>query len=66
MRENGLIKQKIATMGDSTAAEKYEKVVKGKGKVVLVLFLTDHSAMKEYCGSESITSLILDLGTRWR
>jgi hypothetical protein len=22
--------------------------------------------MKEYCGSESITSLILDLGTRWR
>jgi len=39
---------------------------KGKGKVVPVLFLTEHHAMKAYCGSGCIDPLILDLGTRCR
>jgi hypothetical protein len=39
---------------------------KGKGKVVPVLFLTEHHAMKTYWGSGGIAPRILDLGTRWR
>jgi hypothetical protein len=38
----------------------------GKGKVVPVLYLTEHHAMKTYWGSGGIASRILDLGTRWR
>jgi hypothetical protein len=38
----------------------------GKGKVVPVLFLTEHNAMKAYWGSGSIAPLLFDLGTRWR
>jgi hypothetical protein len=41
--------------------------ITGKGKVVPVLFsLTEHHAMKAYCGSGVIDPSILDLGTRWR
>jgi len=36
-----------------------------KGKVVAVL-LTEHHAMKAYCGSGGIATRILDFGTRWR
>jgi hypothetical protein len=37
-----------------------------KGKVVPVLFLTKHHAMKLYWGSGSIARCILDLGTsKW-
>jgi len=39
--------------------------VKGKGKVVPVLFLTEHHAMKAYWSSGGIALRILDLGTRW-
>jgi hypothetical protein len=35
-------------------------------KVVPVLFLTDHHAMKAYCGNGCITPRILDLGTGWK
>jgi hypothetical protein len=37
-----------------------------KGKVVPVLFLTEHHAMKTYWGSGNIAPHILDLGTRLR
>jgi hypothetical protein len=40
--------------------------IKGKGKVVPVLFLTEHYATKAYWGSGAIAPCILDLGTRWR
>jgi hypothetical protein len=39
---------------------------KGKGKVVPLLFLTEHHAMKAYQGSEGIAKCILYVGTRWR
>jgi hypothetical protein len=39
---------------------------KSKGKVVPVLFLTDHHVMKAYWVSGCIAPRILDLGTRWR
>jgi hypothetical protein len=39
---------------------------KGKGKVVLVLSLTDQHAMKAYWENGGIIPCILDLGTRWR
>jgi hypothetical protein len=41
-------------------------VLKGKSKVVPVLFLTEHRFMKAYWGSGNIAPRILDLGTRWR
>jgi len=31
-----------------------------------VLLLTEHQAMKAYCGSRDIASRILDLGIKWR
>jgi hypothetical protein len=37
---------------------------KGEGKVVPLLFLTEHHAMKAYWGSGGIAPHILDLGTR--
>jgi hypothetical protein len=37
-----------------------------KGKVVPVLLLTEHHAMKAYWGSRSIAPIIFDLSTRWR
>jgi hypothetical protein len=37
-----------------------------KCKVVPVLFLTEHHAIKAYWGSGGIAPHILDLGTRWR
>jgi hypothetical protein len=37
-----------------------------KGKIVPVLLLTEHHAMKVYWGSGGIVPRILDLGTRWR
>jgi hypothetical protein len=40
--------------------------VKCKRKVVPVLFLTDHRAMKAYWGSEGIAPRISYFGTRWR
>jgi hypothetical protein len=40
--------------------------IRSKGKVVCVLFLIEHHAMKAYCGSGGIATHILDLGTRWR
>jgi hypothetical protein len=42
------------------------KSLKGKGKGVPVLFLTEHHALKEYWGSGSIAPYILDLNIRWR
>jgi len=36
------------------------------GKVVHLLFLTEHHAVKAYWGSEGIALRILDLDTRWR
>jgi hypothetical protein len=39
---------------------------KDKGKIILVLFLTQHHAMKAYSGSGGIAPRILDLGARWR
>jgi hypothetical protein len=39
---------------------------KGKGKIVPVLFSTEHQAMKAYWGSGCIAPRLLDLGTRWR
>jgi hypothetical protein len=36
------------------------------GKVVPVLFLTEHYAMKAYDGSGGIAPSILDPGTGWR
>jgi len=39
---------------------------KGKGKVVPVLFLTEHHAKKGYGGSGGIATCSLDLGSRWR
>jgi hypothetical protein len=39
--------------------------VKVKGKVVPVLFLREHDAMKAYWGSEGVALCILDLGARW-
>jgi hypothetical protein len=41
-------------------------MVKVKGKVVPVLFVTEHHAMKAYRGSGGMAPFILDLGTRWR
>jgi hypothetical protein len=41
-------------------------VYKGKGKVIPVLFLTEHHAMKAYCRVEVELFSFLDLGTRWR
>jgi hypothetical protein len=35
-------------------------------KVVLVLFATDHHAIKAYWGSGGITLRVLEIGTRWR
>jgi len=43
-----------------------ESKCKDKGKVVPVLFLTEHGAMKAYWGSGGIAPHIVDLGTRWR
>jgi hypothetical protein len=40
--------------------------VKVKGKVVPVIFLSDHHAMKAYWGNGSIAPRILNIGTRWR
>jgi hypothetical protein len=37
-----------------------------KGKIVTVPFLTEHHAMKAYCGSGGIAPRTLDLCTRWR
>jgi hypothetical protein len=37
-----------------------------KGKVVPVLFLIEHPAIKAYWGNGGIAPLILDPGTRWR
>jgi hypothetical protein len=37
-------------------------IIKGKGKIVPVLF-TDHNALKEYGGGDT-AKRILDLGTR--
>jgi hypothetical protein len=37
-----------------------------KGKIVPVLFLTQHHAMKTYWGSGCIAPRIFGLGTRWR
>jgi len=39
---------------------------KSKGKVIHVLFLTEHKAMKAYWGSGCIASRILALGIRRR
>jgi hypothetical protein len=39
---------------------------KGKSKVVPVLFLTEHHAIKAYWGSGGIAPYILDFGIRWR
>jgi hypothetical protein len=39
---------------------------KGKGKVVPVLFLTEHQSMEAYWRSGCIAPRILDLGARWR
>jgi hypothetical protein len=39
---------------------------KSKGKVVHVLFLAEHHAMKAYWGSGCIAPQIFDLGIRWR
>jgi len=41
------------------------KVKSKKGKVVPVLFITEHHAMKVYWGSGCIALRILDLVTRW-
>jgi hypothetical protein len=40
-------------------------LLQGKGKVVLVLFLTEHHAMKAYWESGGIATRILDLCPRW-
>jgi hypothetical protein len=37
-----------------------------KGKVVPVLLLTEHHAIKAYWGNGGTVPRILDLGTRWR
>jgi hypothetical protein len=37
-----------------------------KGKIVPVLFLTEHKVMKVYWESGGIAPSILDLSTRWR
>jgi hypothetical protein len=39
-------------------------VLKGKGKIIPVLFSTEHHAMKAYWRSGGISPLILNLGTR--
>jgi hypothetical protein len=39
--------------------------IKGKYKVIPVLFLTEHHAMKAYWGSGGIAPCIFDVGTRW-
>jgi hypothetical protein len=39
---------------------------KGKGKIVPVLFLTEHHAMQAYWGNGGIAPRILDLGSRWK
>jgi hypothetical protein len=41
-------------------------VTEGKRKVIPMLFLTEHHALKAYWGSEVIDPRILFLGTRWR
>jgi hypothetical protein len=39
---------------------------KAKQKLSMcILLLTEHHAMKDYCGSWGIAPRILDLGTRW-
>jgi hypothetical protein len=40
--------------------------LKGKGKVVPVLILTENHATKAYWGSEGLATRILNLGTTWR
>jgi hypothetical protein len=40
------------------------ELMKGKGKVFPVIFLTKHHVMKVYCGSGGIAPCILGLGTR--
>jgi len=45
---------------------KWGAIMKGKGKVVPELLLTEHHAMEDVLGSGGITPHILDLGTRWR
>jgi len=40
--------------------------IKRKSKIVPVLFLTKHHAMKTYLGSGGIAPHILDIGTIWR
>jgi len=40
--------------------------LEGKGKVVSMLFLTEHHTMKMFWWSGGITSRIIDLGTRSR
>jgi len=42
------------------------KQCRGKGKVVPVLLLTEHHAIKAYWGSGVVAPLILDLDTRWK
>jgi hypothetical protein len=41
-------------------------LVKIKIKIVRVIFVTEHHAMKAYWGSGGIASRILDFGTKWR
>jgi hypothetical protein len=45
---------------------RYIRKCEGKGKVVPVIFLTEHHAMKAYLGSGGIAPRILDLDTRRR
>jgi hypothetical protein len=49
-----------------TCSHMTERYVKNEGKVVSMLFLTEHHAMKAYWGSEGIAPPFFDLGTRWR
>jgi hypothetical protein len=44
----------------------FKRLIKSKGKVVPVLFLTKHHAMKAYWGVEVWLHSFFDLGTRWR
>jgi hypothetical protein len=47
-----------------TKRTRYDKI---KVKVKLSLcFITEHHAVKSYCGSRGKASIILDLGARWR
>jgi hypothetical protein len=42
-----------------TETAQYTKICKGKGKVVPVIFLTEHHAMKAYWGNGGIAPRIL-------